>query len=103
MIGESKAMEHAKEKAKWVQCKKCICSSAVEKEFLNFCPNCGLQMHVVIDKNTRYELPEWANKKSKQDGFCEYCWPPVGAYMATNYSTCQNCGRSLSLKDYGLD
>jgi hypothetical protein len=60
-------------------------------------------MHTVIDKNTRYGLPDWASRAVKKDGFCEYCRPPVGAYMATNYGTCQNCGRELLLKDYGLN
>ncbi len=48
-------------------------------------------------------MPDWTTGAIKKDGFCEYCRPPVGAYMATNYGTCQNCGRVLSLKDYGLD
>jgi len=103
MIGESVAMKKAKKDAKWFQCKKCMCSFKVEKDFLNFCPNCGLQMHTLIDKNTRYGLPDWATRAVSADGFCEYCRPPVGAYMATNYGSCQNCGRELSLKDYGLD
>jgi hypothetical protein len=103
MIGELVAVEKAKKSAEWVQCKKCLCSFKVEKDFLNFCPNCGLQMHTVIDKNTRYGLPDWATKAVRADGFCEYCRPPVGAYMATNYGTCQNCARVLSLKDYGID
>jgi Zn finger protein HypA/HybF involved in hydrogenase expression len=102
-IGEIVAMEKAKKNAKWFQCKKCMCSFKVEERFLNFCPNCGLQMHVVVDNNTRYGLPDWSTGADKKDGFCEYCRPPVGAYMATNYATCQNCGRELSLKDYGLD
>ena len=102
-IGEMAAMEKAKKKAKWFQCKKCMCSFNVEEDFLNFCPNCGLQMHTIIDKNTRYGLPDWTTGAVKSGGFCEYCRPPVGAYMAVNYSVCQNCGRELSLKDYGLD
>ncbi len=53
MIGELVAMEKAKKNAKWFQCKKCMCSFKVEEDFLNFCPNCGLQMHVIIDKDTR--------------------------------------------------
>ncbi|MDR2978272.1 MAG: hypothetical protein LBU56_02480 [Rickettsiales bacterium] len=70
MIGELVAMENAKKNAKWVQCKKFMCSFKVETDLLNFCPNCGLQMHTVIDKNTRYGLPDWATKVIKAYGFC---------------------------------
>jgi Zn finger protein HypA/HybF involved in hydrogenase expression len=57
-IGEIVAMEKAKKASRWFQCKKCMCSFKVAERFLNFCPSCGLHMHVVVDNNTRYG---WSN------------------------------------------
>jgi len=105
MIGEQVVMERAKKNAEWVQCKKCMCSFAVEKDCLNFCPNCGLQMHCVLDKNTRYGLPDWTKGKKVKtsDGFCEYCRPPVGAYQAVCYGHCINCNKVIDPKDYDIE
>ena len=97
MIGEEIALNKAKENAEWVLCRKCECGFATQKRHLNFCPNCGIMMHVTIDDDTLYGNPDYYThlRDLKHEGFCEYCRPPVGRYQDEKYDKCMNCDKEL--------